>query len=244
MKINNFYLLIALFLAGCSTTQDGGSIKLPSHQDPDPKVYYKRDMKIKYDKKEYIGTVVLPKGDSYDLNFKSKGKLDLFTFTTCHREITNEHAGTTGFFESKKQIGLKYTPSPKHEKKGACPIQVAGYDLKGKHSFAYLDIDTDGYTLSATIHCNGQQYRSNGVTICQSKFGLEQSITFDVEVDFMPSANPYKNCKNLIYKTVNYKEFIYEIPARECGFVFIEKTSTKKHKLNTIGYEKILIREL
>ena len=212
------------------------------HQELDPKIYYKRDMSIKIDGHKHEGIAVLPGKIRQKIEFKSAGKMDLFTFTTCHREHTNEDA--TSFF-NKKKVTFEYTPEPQHEGTGSCPIQVAGYDINGKHTWAYMDMETLDATLPATLKCNGKTIKSNGVSICQSKEGLVQSIKFQNEVVFSPEASLRKKCREIDYKTEDNKEFIFKMPNRECTYNFISlRDSEKKHRLTTIGYEAILIREL
>lgn len=237
MKNIGFLSIIGVlfFMFSCATV----------HQELDPKIYYKRDMKIYHKKKKRIGTFVLPQRSEYNLTFKSHGKLDLFTFTTCHREITQEHASSKGIFSNKKKFSLKYRPQKDIEALYSCAIKVAGFDIKGKHSFAFLDIETPDAKLPALIKCNGSAYNSNGVTVCQSREGLEQSIEFPGEVVFMPEKATRKECKEIIYKIQEKKKIIYNTPNRECTYIFIEvKEPHREHRLNTIGYEQILIREL
>jgi hypothetical protein len=235
IKLFSILLFLSVFL-GCTTI----------HQELDPKIYYKRDMSIKFNKQKYEGIAVLPfmEKPSYDIEFETKGKLDLFTFTTCHREITQEHASTRGIFANKKQFSLIYSPDIEIEALFSCPIQIAGYDLKGKHSFAFMDMETKDATLPAHIKCNGDSYDSKGVTICQSKDGLEQSVYFDVKIEWMPEKSIRKECQEIEYNIINEQRIFYKTPNRECVYYIHEKDGNRTHRLNTIGYEELLIREL
>lgn len=229
MKILFFLLLI---ITSCKTI----------NQELDPKVYYKRDIKIKYDDKSYNGIAVLPYilNKNYEVEFESNGKLNLFTITSCHREEVYENEYNN--FNSKK-IELGFSLNPEFEKEG-CPIQLGAYDLKGRHSWGFIDYKT-GAHLSAIIDCNGKKYLSTGVTICQSKQGLIQSITFKHEVVFSPESQLRKECKNISYETTDNKMFVYAIPNRECVYEFMRKDKPEEvHRLTTIGYEKIKLNEL
>lgn len=211
------------------------------HQKLDPEIYYKRDMSIKFEDLKREGTLVLPLRDKYELELKSQGKLDLFTFTTCHRLHTQEDAG--GFW-TPREVRYVYKPDPPMESTYACPIQVAGYAETGAHSWGFVDLETKDTVLPAKIKCNGEAYNSNGVTICQSKMGLLQAIEFDVEVVFSPEAQTIEFCKNIKFTTKDNKEFIYEIPRRECVYNFMEKNEPhREHRLTTIGFEQIIIRK-
>jgi hypothetical protein len=230
--INIIYMigLCCIMIVGCTTTQ-----KL------DPEVYYKRDMTIKYDKNTRTGTMVLPLKNKYDLYIKSEGTLDLFTLTTCHRLITQEDAG--GFF-SPREVKYTYVPDAPMELTFACPMQLAGYDKDGQHSWGFVDIETADTTLPAKIKCNGEAYNANGASICQSKMGLIQSIEFDTEVVFSPEAQKSEFCKSIEYTTKDNKEFIYKMPRRECAYNWMEKKNPhREHRLNTIGFESVIVRK-
>lgn len=232
MKINKKIPLAVLliFFVGCATVQ----------QEPDPKIYYKRDMSIKVDGKKNIGVATLPYKSKYSIEFVAKGPLDLFTFTTCNREHTQEEAGS--FFNKNK---VKYDYVPNELEKVACPIKAGGYDIVGKHSWAYILKDLPQPLLPAQILCNGQSWRSNGTTVCQSKEGLLQRISFDVEVVFSPEAAIRKECQEIDFENKDDKVFTYTMPNRECIYSFMEKKEPhKEHALATIGYEEILVREL
>jgi len=224
--------LIFIFIISCATV----------HQELDPEIYYKRDMQIKIDGEKYEGVAVIPNTKENEIEFKSAGKLDLFTFSTCHREITQEEAHT---FLNKKKVKLKYAPSSPDEFSGSCPIQVAGYDIKGKHSFAFMDIKTKDATLPATIYCNGKILKNVGVSICQTKYELIERIVFTTEVVVSPENAKKDFCKNIVFETTDNKSFKFKMPRRECVYNFMEIAEPhREHRLDTIGYEEIPLREL
>ena len=142
-----------------------------------------------------------------------------------------------------KKFGIDFKPEAEIESLFACPIKVTGLDTKGKHSWAYIALETRDATLPATVKCNGREYKSNGVTLCQSSEGLKQSIYFDVPVYFMPEKHPNKICSSIKYKVVADKKIFYNIPNRECTYYIREKNAARSHRLITIGYEDLLLRE-
>ena len=202
-----------------------------------PKKFYRRDMEINVNGIAGKGVVVAPQANTYEIEVKSSGKLDLFTFSTCHREIIKESAGG-GIFGNKKKTKFSYSPVKGLETGQSCVAIFGGYErVKGRHSWGIVDFEGPDANLPAVIRCNGSEYNSRGVAICQSREGLYQEIEFVNEVITSDKAK----CKGLTTK--DNKKFRYKTQARNCVYRFMEKASGKMHRLTTIGYQEILIRE-
>lgn len=217
-------IFTALLLLSCSTVR----------QDLSTSYYYKRDISITLNKIDYTGVAVIPYQAEYEFLFQSPGRLNMFVFTTCHREVNIENAKVGTVFVDKNAVKFKYIPSFPLEK-GYCPIFISAYDLKGQHSFGMIDIINPEVSLSAKLSCNGEKLMNNGASICQSKEGLIQSIEFPVEVIVSSKCNIEPKSGTL---------FTWKMQAKECVYSFMEKLSpNREHRLTTIGYQSILIRE-
>ncbi len=231
MKFFSIFPYFALFITfSCASTS----------QELDPKVFYKRDMQVKVNGLKGDGILVVPRKTSYNFDITAQGKLDLFTFSTCHREQTREKAGKKGWFADKKRRKLTYVPAPIEAEPASCPVELGGFEKKkGRHSWAFIDFEHPETNLMAHIACNGNVYKSNGVTVCQAYAGSIQEITFT-----RPVLAAEKNVCTIL-KSKNSKKFRYKMPKGRCTFRFVTKTGEEKwHRLTTLGYEKILIREL
>lgn len=222
-----FALLV--LLSGC------GSV----NQTVNPDIFYKRDMSIEINDRKAVGVLVVPKAPDYWFEIEAKGKLDLFTLQSCHREITREKAGEGGIFGNSKKVQVGYTQVKGLEDEGGCQVQLGGYEReKGRNSWALVDFQTPDAVLPATLKCNGTTVPSGGVSICQSRAGLIQEISFSVEV----IANPPENCP--LPRPQDLKTYRFAIPKGQCTFNFMEKSGEhREHRLTTLGYEGILIRE-
>lgn len=222
-------LLILSLVVSCSSV----------NQKLDPKVFYKRDMQVRVNGHAGEGVLVVPRSDSYEFDIEAKGKLDLFTFSTCHREQTKEKAGKKGWFSDKKRRKFIYNPVPIESEHLACPAQLGGFERKrGRHSWAFIDFEHPSLNLPARVSCNGSVYNSRGLTACQSHMGLIQEIKFA-----QPVIVAEKNVC-IILKSKDDLTFRFKMPKGRCTFRFVNKTGPEKwHRLTTIGYEKILIRE-
>ena len=196
-------------------------------QEADPAVYYKRDIKITFEKKTYQGTAILPDRDEYHIQFQSPGKMDLITISSCHREFHAEEVGTRFTYTYKPIKGIEDLP--------ACPLQINGYERnRGRHTSGYVVFQRRGLSLDATLKCNGRERALEGVGVCQSREGLIQQIRFKVAVSVQ------SNCE---IKGQRDKKFEFAMPNRACQYLFKEKGGTRLLRLDTIGYEDILLRE-
>lgn len=225
-----------LFLC-CGFTMLFGCASIP--QKLDAKLFYKRDMEFTVNGYQAEGVLVVPRAKQYDFDIKAKGKLDLFTFTTCHREQTKEKAGRKGWFADKKRRKLTFIPEPIEAEHLACPVQLGGYErIKGRHSWGLVSFEHPSLTLPALVSCNGAHYNTSGVSICQARSGLLMEIKFPKKVIW-----PKKNvCVKLESK--DSKKFRFKMPRGQCGFRFVTMSGKEQwHRLITVGYEKILIRE-
>lgn len=222
-------LLLALLLSGCASVP----------QTLNQNLFYKRDMDIEVNGFKGEGVLVVPLSEVYKFDITSSGKLDLFTFESCHREESKEKAGQGGLFGDRKRVKLDYKPNPGIEDQGGCPVRLGGYEQdKGRHSWAFIDFETKEAKLPAVVKCNGSTWNSRGVTVCQSKAGLLQEIDFPVEV----IVNPDPGCP--MERPADLKKYSFKISLRECVYNFMEKQAPhREHRLTTVGYESILIRE-
>lgn len=225
-------------LTACSTAHINQELK--------PGIHYKRDMILEVDGFQGEGVLVIPLKEIHKFHVEARGELDLFTMTTCHREWTKEKAWNvkrkSGLFGWGRKIvknEVNFDLSLNQlEKSDFCLIELGGYERdKGRHSWAIIDVRSEMTTLPATVNCNGSQYQSEGVTVCQSRAELIQSISFAVEV----LTSPDKGCD-----LPSERGMIFEFPIKKgkCSYAFIEtKAPHREHRMTTFGYEKILIRE-
>ena len=221
------FLLFIFLLIGCA-----------EYQVLEVDKYYKRDIGLEVNGKQYEGVTVIPRANKYEIIVEPKGDMDLILIRSCHREHSYEK-------QSKKflwiQIGKNsfqylYEPSPKESEK-TCPLRVEVYEAeKGRHSWALLDFEHPDYTLPARLLCNGEIKTPNGVSVCQAKAGLIQTIEFPEIIEF---ATPDEGCVRPEYKD---GAFDWEMSKGECLYE-IRTADGKRHRLTAIGYEGVLVRE-
>ncbi len=205
-----------------------------------PEHFYKRDMTITVNEIEAEGVLVVPRSadEIYEMTIENKGKIDLFTFTTCHREDTREIAKGGIFGRFKREVEFSYVPVPGIETGRYCPIKLGGYEMvKGRHSWGFLDFESSDHLLPARLSCSGDASDGLGVSICQSKAGLIQRIEFPEKTRVAAGRN---SCPAL--KSEDGKLYEFEPSLGICVYAFEGKTSSRRHRLTVLGYEKILVR--
>jgi len=214
-------LLLLLLLSSCAS---------PPAEVLDETLFYKRDLLVEIDEVDYEGTAILKKAKSYNMIIKPRSKTALLLIATCHREESFT-TSSSGFFKKTNSFEYTYTPQPGKED-GPCVFRITALDKKrSQHSWFFADFKSNTETLPATVYCNGKKQKGT-VTVCQSRVGLIQGIEFQEPV----SHYPYKGCP-----MDNPSE--YKINLDECVYLFKGKESGRIHRHNSLGYEKIIIRE-
>ena len=236
---NILIITFMLVMASCASAVE--------HQELNAEKVYKRDMLVTVNGKSFEGFATVPKAQKYEIHVEARGDLDMFLMTSCHKEAQKEKAWNvkkkvkSGLFGwGSKKISLKrevkFTYHPNSlESDGDCPMELGGYENRhGRHSWAFIDFESEKYTFPAKINCNGMAIKSNGTSVCQSRNGLIQDITFDEDVLLADN----NDCG---LTSRRGKKFEFSMPKGKCVLVFGHKNGF--HKLTLLGYEALLIRE-
>lgn len=206
------------------------------NQKLNPDIFYQRDIQLEINGEKFEGTAVPKRADKYEIKIKAKGKIDMLTVTSCHREDKFEEP-SAGWFSSGKQFVYNYKPIPGLEDGRGCLLDIGAYEkIKGRHAWATIQFQTASEKLPAEILCDGSSIKSSGVSICQAKAGLLQKIVFPRRVKVSPDS---KECD--VMKTTDELTYTYEMPLGECNYYFVSKDS-QIHGHTTLGYQSILIR--
>ena len=230
----NIYVLLAIvFAILCASCTD------TDFQEINVNKHYKRDMTIFINGQKHYGMAVAKPSHSYKLKIHAKGKLDLLTIASCHREVVKEHAGEGGLFGDRKKAKFRYNPIEGIETVYPCPLRINGYEeQKQRHSQAFIDFESYKFNLRAVLSCNGRITGVKGVSVCQARAGLIQEIKFisPVNTAFDDDCSiPIPNDK---------MRFQFKIPEGQCAFVFEDMQTGELHRLTTYGYNDILLRKL
>ena len=233
MKSLIFPLFALLFLSSCEMFQKTYDLDVKNS-------VYRRDIKIKCNGSTFNGVGVLESAPAYKCEFTCPGKADLFTFETCHRHVTHEDAGKPGgIFNPNAVVKYEYRPS-KIEDDGYCSIHIGCYEeSKGRHAWGFLDVEDREHKLPSLVHCNGELERFNGVSVCQSRTGLIQTIHFDEVVKIYDD----KKCR-FEADGDDGESFNFKVVRGHCVYGFLGLVSGEIHRLTTIGYDAAPIRKV
>lgn len=221
-------LFLSLFLfSGCAS--------LPQKLDPD--TIYKTDLKMIVNEVTLEGASVLERDESTVIKIENKDGIDYLSATTCHREEMIKVEKTPVLGLKKKTYDYRFTPIGVEKDEYSCPLQLAALNIKGRHSFGFLDFTHPALKAKAVVHCNGKSKEFVGVSVCESKKGLMQEIIFDTEMTYLDDSN----CPN--FDNYGNKRFIFATSpgTRVCRFIGRYEPNNV-HRLTTIGYDKVILR--
>lgn len=195
-----------------------------------PLYQYRANMKISVDGKTFDGMGVTTIGVK-DITFVSQAALDLLRITTCHRDFSIEKVDKGWFGGSGHTFVYHYEPTEK-ERAGVCPMYVQAISKDSVTDWGYLAFRTDE-TLPAKMDCNGTAWTFAGISVCQTKSGLDQIIRFDHPVKYV--SDPA--CQ---LKPITDQEYMVR---GNPGFCYAEFSDGKAwHRLILLGYQSVLIR--
>lgn len=223
-----FVILSFMALTGCSLV----------NQKLDPEKFYRRDIKLEINGEKFDGVAVPKRADEYEIKIKAKGKIDMLTIRSCHREEHFEEP-SSGWFSSGKSFKYTFRPIKGIEDGRGCLLDIGAYEKeKGRHSWATIDFETETENLPAIVMCNGEKWNTDpgSVSICQARTGTIQKIIFDHRVKISPDE---ERCK--VFKTKDEMTYEYLMPLGECVVYFADKYQNV-HRHVSVGYDEILVR--
>lgn len=227
--------LIFLTLTACGTQQT---------TTQGPLYTYRADMQVSFDQGQtvYDGvTSARITTGNLPVTFISPVNIDRVQITTCGRQAICQSGGScdANFAISRNWIGsvqntftYNYTPTP-DEALGMCPMYIEAYSKKDLTSWAFVGF-YGNETLPAQIYCNGKFVPTKGLTVCQTKNGLNQKIVFSTAV----KAEGEKSC-NLT--TTDNMNFTLTPDLGFCRASFLDNNKNW-HRLIMLGYDSVLVR--
>lgn len=231
-------LLAAMYLAGCSSLSLGKLGNLFKEE-----AVYKKDLVFVVNKAVYEGTAIVPNAKHYDIAINSDIDFDLFTASSCHREISAKaiHIETKrkwfGII-SKRYISFRYQPNESLEfgqSNRFCPLTLGLYNKDtGQEYWGFIDFKTIYERLPANLYCNGNTERVKGVGICQARAGLKQLIEFGEDVEFI------SECLDVEQVGKGYR---FYMPLGHCVSLIVGKDSKNYFRFTTFGYNRIKAKE-
>ncbi len=170
---------MVIFLGGCGTAQTV-TTRTPLYK-------YRADVRISAQGKVVDGMISIPRSEPTRIQIDSPVKMDLVRISSCNRDMTTEKVGYTGTWldDSRKRFVYEYQPTAV-ESEQFCPLYIQVFDDKLLTAWGFVGFRTTE-KLKAVVSCNGAEYQADGVDSCQSLYGFEQGLSFEVPVKYATS---------------------------------------------------------
>jgi hypothetical protein len=209
-------LMLLAFLSSCT-------------QQPllEPEITYKKTLQFSVNGNSAKGIYSAPKKNAYHIEIVTPQKPNLVKVTSCHQEKI--------FIRPGKTIEFDYVPNPDIEAGDLpCQVEISALDDEGKNQWGLIDFQLPSEDLKSKVYCNGEIFDTVGSSVCQSRYGLIQSIEFENEVT---SYSP-QECNKI--DSERGKKFYLTITEGSCFYLFSDKKGGL-FRLVTFGYNEALL---
>lgn len=238
-------ILLSMFLTGCAALPAIGNTiagEAPSKYEDGPIYQYRADLTVGFDGQWFDGTGVTISAVK-DIAVSSIINIDRVEIQSCARldvcEFGKKCNDTTFKIDSgwfgKPGNTMTYHYIPGETELGeSCPIHIKVFDKEVLAAWAFIAF-RNGEELPATFTCNGVNWKFAGHSVCQTKKGLIQKITFaEPPEDF----DADKEC-NMV-QLADKRSFEIRPALGLCTGKFYYKG--KWHGMDVIGYNGVVIR--
>lgn len=221
------FLFIFGLLAGCATAP-----KEPMLHNFD---YYRAEMVFTIAGRTYKGLAVTPQAQSINIALQSPVALDRLEISSCSRHVVMRDVdqGSGGWWGSQDHsTTYQYSPTD-IELQGNCPLHFQAFSKDVQKAWGMVFMRND-QSLPSHMSCNGSMDGPwAGISICQTKAGLQEEIKFDLPVKY--AATP--EC--LITPQPDNKTFQVRSSGGFCKATFSD--GTRFNDLILLGYSQVVI---
>lgn len=225
----------AAFLISCAALPNVANVisgKAQEQSDNGPLYRYRADLTLTIGEKTFEGMAVAKLNGPVQIKIDSRIKLNYLTINSCGREDVFRQTARGWFGQVGKSFTYEYNPT-KTEMSGVCPLYIKAFDSSGLASWGYVAFLSDE-SLESKIECNGVGQNFQGITVCQTRAGLEQALSFKDTIELFEAG---ENCQ---MKRVDDKNFSLRGNPGFCEATFY--ANKKWARLVFLNYEKPLIR--
>jgi hypothetical protein len=191
---------------------------------------YRGELTITVDGKAFEGVAVTKQGP-VNIRIDSKFGLDRIQFTSCGRHDVKRDLESS-WFSKTKNFTYAYTPN-EMESQGLCPLYIEAFNKQALAAWGFVAFRKDE-TLTARVGCNGVEWKFAGYSVCQTKAGLDQSVSFEQDIEDY-EADPLCNMKKTSARTFTVRPGL-----GMCAATFYSKGLW--HTMNLLGYERVLVQ--
>jgi hypothetical protein len=211
-------VLTSFLLIGCS-----------SLQQHETSAHYKRALQVSVNGIKFAGVGVAAFSNSYKIVVINHKKMDFLSIQSCSRSIDIEGPYfKKRVMKNRKEYHFTYSPLDFERE---CLLQFIVADKDGEHTVSTIAFEPKDAKLKADIDCNGVPTLATGESLCQSKAGLLQRITFG------KSVLASKGCGFAIRSA---KEFKFPLPLGDYQCVFMDENQ-EMFVFRGYGWNRILL---
>lgn len=213
-----FFICFILCFSGCTSVQQTTTTG--------PLYSYRADTQIQVGGAQFDGMGVWKLTAPVDIEFSTPHGVtpDRIQITSCARQ---------DIFENQKSPFVYHYVPVHAELGGMCPLYFEAYSKKDLISWGFIGFRFDE-ELQAHIDCNGQGWTYAGLTVCQTKSGLEQLMSFPVKVEAVAETGCHMT-------TTDKQNFKFVPDKGFCRATFVSPDK-KWHRLILLGYDSVLVR--
>lgn len=232
--MKNLLTIFAIFLGGCQSAQTI-TTRTPLYK-------YRADIQITAQGKSINGLVSVPRSeDPVKIQIDSPVKMDLVRISSCNRDWPAEKVKKPGTWwnEIGTQLIFEYKPNDVEEER-FCPLYIQVFDEKVLTAWGMVSFVTTE-KLKARVSCNGSEYHTTGVDNCQSLYGFEQGLQFQVPVKYAtrgPCAVTKKDEYNLRVRATAPGFCLVTV----CDVATCATKPEEGFRFVLLGYDEILLR--
>ncbi len=236
---------LPLFMLGCSTLTTDVETVLQDARQPateKPLYVYRADLQITTDAVAFDGVgVTKARTSPMDIDVVSQINIDRVEVETCARQDVCEHGkpctgnfqiDQTWFGAAGNHMVYHYLPST-DESTGTCPIYFRIYSKVDLAAWGFLAFRSAQENLPGHMICNGVPWSFAGHSMCQTKAGLIQRLTFDQDIE---DFDVDKNCG---LQQLDKRTFLLRPLLGLCTGEF--ESQGKWHGLDLIAYKMTLV---
>lgn len=240
-----WWVILPTFLLGCSTIATNVETLFADARQPATRVplyVYRADLQIKTDGVTFDGVGVTgARSVQMNIDVASQINLDRVEVETCARQdvcqngkpCSNAFNVTPGWFGTAgKHMVYQFLPTA-DEAKGNCPIYFRVFSKKDLAAWGYLALRAPNEDLPAHMVCNGVTWSFAGHSMCQTKYGLIQRLTFDTPID------DYDVDKECGLTKIDSKTFELRPTLGICTGKFYSQGHW--HGIDLIAYDEVLV---
>lgn len=216
-------LFIIYAVAGCATGAGDQKTEQPFY-------HYRAELTFKFGPYFYDGMVPVKVTGPIDIQIYSPITLNRVEVSTCSRHEVIRNTAKGWFDKVSNTMTYHYVPTAK-ELEPDCPVFFQAYNDHVQKAWGMVGNNTDE-GLRGHVDCNGQGVDYSGLTMCQTKAGLEQQLTFKVPVEF--EATELCSIKSKDSKTFDIRSGV-----GICKAVFSD--GEHSHSLLLLGYDMVIV---